>query len=404
MNTIENTIEDLPLNIPWELPVKEQEDAFHTGEVATISGAHLAHDSYFAYLPTILPLLIQNLALNTTQAGLLSAVSQIPSVFQPLIGYLADRKNLKMVVVLAPALAGILVTLVGVVPSFGMAAILLLLAGFSTAGFHAIAPSMVSARAGKRLGRGMGFFMVGGELGYGIGPLIVVATVTYFGLRNLPWLMTLGILFSVILFYRTRNITTKREAQKEAAMPVRKALVQMKGLLLPIMAIVFITGFLAANLVNYLAVFLSQEGLPYWLAGSSLAIVEVAAALGVFLMGLVSDRLGHRNIVLIGTVTSAIFALIFLFTTGWLQLVILFLCGLTVFIANPAFLAIMQKHFATNRSLANGMYMSTSFILRAGVVVIVGALADQFGLRTVFIGSAAGAFLTLPFIFMLPGR
>jgi hypothetical protein len=34
----------------------------------------------------------------------------------------------------------------------------------------------------------------------------------------------------------------------------------------------------------------------------------------------------------------------------------------------------------------------------------VGALADQFGLRNVFIGSAAGSLLALPFIFMLPKK
>jgi MFS transporter, FSR family, fosmidomycin resistance protein len=404
MNTIESPTEDMPMESMREILDETPDETFHTAEVVTVAGGHLAHDTYFSYLPTILPLLIQNLALNTTQAGLLSAVSQIPSVFQPLIGHVADRKNLKMLVVLAPAVSGILITLVGVTPSFGLVAFLLLLAGFSTAGFHAIAPSMVSAKSGRKLGRGMGFFMVGGELGYGIGPLIVVATVTYLGLKGLPWLMSLGILASIILYFRTRTISTKRQAHEEPSLPVREALAQMKDLILPIMAIVFISGFLTANLVNYLAVFMSSEGLPYWIAGGSLSILELAATVGVFLMGMVSDRLGQRNIVLIGTVTSSIFALLFLFVTGWMQFVMLLLCGLTVFIANPAFLAILQTRFPTNRSLANGMYMSTSFIIRAVVVVLVGALADLFGLRNVFIGSAAGVLLALPFIFMLPKK
>ncbi|MHC1781940.1 MAG: MFS transporter [Anaerolineaceae bacterium] len=404
MNSIDNPIEDLPFESAREILDESPDETFHTADVVTVAGAHLAHDTYFSYLPTILPLLIQNLALSTTQAGLLSAVSQLPSVLQPVIGHVADRRNLRMLVVLAPALAGILITMVGVVPSFGLAAMLLLLAGFTTAGFHAIAPSMVSAKSGRKLGRGMGFFMVGGEMGYGIGPLIVVVTVTYLGLKGLPWLMTLGILASIILFFRTRNISTERMAHEEAGLPVREALAQMKDLILPIMSIVFITGFLTANLVNYLAVFMSSEGIPYWLAGASLSILELSAAVGVFLMGLVSDHIGHRRIVLFGTVASSLFATIFLFVTDWLQLVMLMFCGLTVFIANPAFLAILQKRFSTNRSLANGMYMSTSFILRAGVVVIVGALADQFGLRNVFIGSAAASLLALPFIFMLPKK
>lgn len=406
MNTIENPTEFSSIEpvqeILQEIIEEPVDDSFDTAEVVTVAGAHLAHDTYFSYLPTILPLLIRNLALNTTQAGLLTAFTQVPSLFQPMIGHLADRKNLRMLVVLAPALSGILVTLVGVVPSFGLAAILLLLAGFSTAGFHAIAPSMVAAKSGKKLGRGMGFFMVGGELGYGVGPLIVVATIYYLSLKGLPWLMSLGIIFSIILFFRTRNISTERKEHQEASLSVRDALFQMKDLILPIMAINFINAFLVANLVNFLPTFMASEGVSFTLAGASLSVLELAATVGVFLMGMVSDRAGHRNIVLIGTITSGAFAFVFLFVQGWLQIVMLIGCGLTAFISNPAFLALLQSRFTSNRSLANGIYMSTSFILRAVAVVVVGVLADHFGLRTVFIGSSVGVLLSLPLIFMLP--
>jgi len=245
-----------------------------------VAAAHGAHDTYFSYLPTILPLLIKNLALNTTQAGLLTVFSQIPNLMQPVIGHLADRKNLKMLVILAPTLSGILITLVGVAPSFGLAGLLLLLAGFSSAGFHAISPTMVSAQAGRKVGRGMGFFMVGGELGFGLGPLVVVATIGYLTLKGLPWLMTLGMLASIILYFRLKNASTVRHSQAEAGLPVRQALRQMSGLMLPIMSISFITGFLGANIVNYLPTFMSGEGATFAMAGASLAVVELSGTVG----------------------------------------------------------------------------------------------------------------------------
>ena len=405
MNIIEKKIK---LNSVALVPVKADkasEDTFQTAEVITVAAAHGAHDTYFSYLPTILPLLIEKLSLSTTQAGLLTAFSQVPNLIQPLIGHLADRKNLKMLVILAPALSGILVTLLGVAPSFGIAALLLMLAGFSTAGFHAIAPAMVSARSGSKLGRGMGFFMVGGELGFALGPLLVVAAIGYLSLRGLPWLMTLGMLASFILYFRLQNISTVRSAQSlSSSLSVRQALFQMRRLILPIMGITFITGFLNANIGSYLPTFMSREGATFALAGASLAIVELGGTLGVLLMGLFSDRIGHRNTALIGTLTSAGFALAFLLLRGWLQVVMLAGVGLTAFIANPAFLAIIQSRFPANRSLANGVYMSTSFILRSIVVVIVGALADHFGMRTVFFGSIGMALLAIPLIFFLPGK
>jgi FSR family fosmidomycin resistance protein-like MFS transporter len=402
MNITEDTLETAAVQ-SLQAPCDEShEDIFHTAEVVTVAAAHGAHDTFFSYLPTILPLLIVKLSLNTTQAGLLSAFTQFPNLLQPFIGHLADRKNLKMLVILAPTLSGMLITLVGVAPTFGVASLLLLLAGFSTAGFHSIAPAMVSSRSGRKVGRGMGFFMVGGELGFGIGPLVVVAAIGFFTLRGLPWLMTLGMLASVILYFRLKNTTTVRHAKAEASLSVRETLLQMRSLILPIMAITFITGFLNANIVNFLPTFMSREGAVFAVAGASLAIVEIGGTIGVFLMGLYSDRLGQRNIAMVGTLASTAFSLGFLFVTGWFKMVLLVGVGMTAFIANPAFLSMIQTRFTNNRALSNGIYMSSSFILRSIVVVIVGMLADRFGMRPVFIGSSIAALLAVPVIFLLP--
>jgi MFS transporter, FSR family, fosmidomycin resistance protein len=380
------------------------EEGFDTADVVTVAAAHGAHDTYFSFLPTMLPLLIQNLSLNTTQAGLLSACTQIPNLVQPLIGHLADRKNLKMLVVLAPALSAFLLTMVGVAPSFGVIALLLLLAGFSTAGFHSIAPAMVAVRSGHKVGRGMGFFMVGGELGFGIGPLVVVAAIGVLTLQGLPWLMSFGMLASVILYFRLKKSSTVRRVGSEMGLPIRRALVQMRGLMLPIGSIIFFTGFLNANIINYLPTFMASEGASFALAGASLAVVELSGTVGVMLMGLYGDRLGHRNLALLGTLGSVVFSAGFLLAHGWMQLLMLIATGLSAFVANPAFLAMVQTKFKANRSLANGVYMSLSFVLRSVIVVIIGILADRYSLRAVFASSAAFALLAIPLIFLLPAE
>lgn len=390
---------------PARISVGEKsEEAFHLAEVVTVAAAHGAHDTYFSYLPTILPLLIRSMSLNTTQAGLLTACSQIPSLLQPAIGHLADRRDLKLLVILAPALSGIFLTLVGVAPSFGVAAGLLLFAGLSTAAFHAIAPSMVGAQSGRKVGRGLGFFMVGGEIGFGVGPVMVVAVVSFLTLKGLPWLASVGILASVILYFRLQHISTVRHAQAEAGLPVREALLQMRWLMLPVLLASLLTAFLTAEIVTYLPTFLASEGVTFSRAGISLAVVELSGTVGVFLMGLFSDRAGQRNIAVVGTLGSAAFSIGFLLLHGWLQIVMLIGVGMCAFVANPAYLSMVQAHFVRNRSLANGVYMSSTFILRSIVVVIVGLLADRFGMRSVFFGSAGLAFLAVPVILTMPQR
>lgn len=385
---------------PSYIPVKSEQ--FQTAEIVTIAGAHGAHDTFFAYLPTILPILIQNLALNATQAGLLSACTQIPNLLQPVIGHLADRRNLKLLVILAPAISGALITMIGLAPGFGEAALLLILAGFSTAGFHAIAPGLVSSRSGNNVGRGMGFFMTGGELGFGIGPLIVVAAIGYLTIRGLPWLMTFGMLVSFILWIRLKDITTVRPASGEPSLSVKDTIIQMRSIMIPIMAALVLTGFLNGCLVYFLPTFLSFEGVSFSLAGFSLAVVEISATIGVFLSGLICDRIGQRTMAVFGTVGSVIFGYGFLQFTGWPQVVMLVGVGLTAFLANPAFLAIIHGRFTKNRSLSNGIYMSSSFVLRSLVVILIGVLSDHFGMRTVFFASLGFSLLAIPVLYLLP--
>ncbi len=371
-------------DIVIESAILPESDTFQTSEVITVAAAHGAHDTFFSYLPTILPILIQNLSLSTTQAGLLSACTQIPNLMQPVIGHLADRKNLKLLVILAPMLSGILISMVGLAPSFGVAAILLILAGFSTAGFHSIAPAMVSSRAGNKVGKGMSFFMVGGELGFGIGPLIVVGIISAFTIKGMPWLMVLGILASGILFFRFSDTSTVRPAEHESSLPVKRNPRPDVAADVPDQRVHFSHGFTNGCFVNFLPTFLSLEGSPFALAGIALAVVEFSATVGVFTIGLVSDKIGHRRVALIGALGSALFSLGFLVSSGWLKVVMLIGVGLTAFMANPAFLSFIQSRFTNNRALSNGVYMSSSFVLRSIVVIVIGVLSDYFGMRYVF--------------------
>ena len=62
----------------------------------------------------------------------------------------------------------------------------------------------------------------------------------------------------------------------------------------------------------------------------------------------------------------------------------------------------VQENFPENRALATGVYMSVNFLIRAGVVVMLGALADRHGMRTAFIVSGISSFIGIPLIFLLP--
>ena len=86
--------------------------------------------------------------------------------------------------------------LIGLMPNYFLLALLLLATGVSVAGFHAPAPAFVGQVSGKKVGQGMSIFMASGELGRAIGPLLVAAGVTYFGLDGIWRLGIIGWLVS----------------------------------------------------------------------------------------------------------------------------------------------------------------------------------------------------------------
>lgn len=376
-------------------------DAFQTNRVLALSAGHALHDTYTAFLPPLLPEFIDKLALSKTEAGVLTVFMQLPSLLQPLIGHLSDRLSLRYLVILAPAVSATLMSLLGIAPNYIVMALLLTGVGISSACLHAIGPVIVGNLSGQNLGRGMGFWMVGGELGRTLGPIVIVTAVARLTLEGTYWLMLGGWATSAVLYARLRDVPG-RSPNVGLGLPWRQALQAMGPLLLPLAGIIIVRAFMVAALTTYLPTFLSEEGADLWFAGISLSVLEAAGVVGALLGGAFSDRLGRRPVLLVSMLTTSPFMLIFLGVEGWIQFPLLLILGFTSLSITPVIMALVQESFPDNRALANGTYMALSFILRSGVVVLLGALGDLYGLRLAFSVSAIVPLLGLPFVFLLP--
>jgi FSR family fosmidomycin resistance protein-like MFS transporter len=368
-----------------------------------MAAGHAVHDSYTAFLPPLLPSFIRNLALSKAEAGLLNLFIQAPSLLQPAIGHLADRFNLRFAVILAPAVTATMMSLLGVAPGFGVLALLLLMTGISSAGMHAVGPVMTGRLSGRKLGRGMSFWMVGGELGRTVGPMVIVAAVVHLTLKGVPWLMVGGWTASLVLYFRVREVSARHQ-EADARLPWRSALLRMKPVLLPLGGVIFLRAFMQASLTYYLPTFLIEGGANLWYAGASLTVLQAAGVAGALLGGSVSDRLGRRTVLLISITVSPVFMLLFLAAHGWTQFMMLIFLGLLVISNTPVMMALVQESFPENRALANGIYMAMSFLLRSGVIVLLGALSDRFGLRQMFTASAGIMICGVPLLLLLPGK
>ncbi len=374
-----------------------------TSKVATIAAAHAVHDTYSSFLPPLLPVFIEKLSLTRAEAGLLAVFLQGPSLLQPLIGHMGDRRDLRGAVILTPTVTAVCMCLLGVAPAYGAIALLLVTAGVSSAVLHSLAPVVTGRISGLRLGFGMGFWMVGGELGRTLGPILLVSALAAVGMAGLPWLAVGGVGASALLAFGMRGMAPEPKTKAQSASAGREWRA-MRGFFVPLTGVVVARASMMAAFTTFLPVFLHEEGVSLWWAGASLSVLEAAGVAGALMGGSASDVLGRKNVVAASLLVTPVLMVGFVYVAGWGRVPLLLGLGFAGLMATPVIMAWVQEGFPENRALANGTYMALNFVARAIAVVLVGGLADGIGMRQAFLVCAALGVLGTPFVFRLSGR
>ena len=376
---------------------------FQTGKILVLSIAHFVHDVYSSFLAPLLPLLIEKLSMSLTQAGFLSSVMQIPALLNPYIGVLADRISVRYFVILAPAMTAVPMSLIGLAPSYGVLLILLFITGISVSVFHVPSPVMVADLSAARKGRGMSFFMTGGELARTVGPLVAVAAVSLFGLEDFYPVMIFGLLSSVWLYFKFHSIPVQQVGSRRK-LSVLETWRSLRHVLLPLTAILVTRGFMHASMTAFLPTYIKMETGNLWLAGIALTLFEAAGVAGVLAAGSISDWFGRRKTLLASLLGAPLFLFLFTLTGGWLRVAALLVVGFTLLSTTPVMLALVQENARHSPAAANGLFMMISFIARSAVVVVVGFIADRIGLNAAYLISAAMGLVGIPFVLMLPKK
>ncbi len=356
--------------------------------LAFLSLAHFFIDLYSSALGAFQPILVEKLGLSLAQAGMLGGLLVFSSsTLQPAYGYLADRFRSKLFTALAPAMAGIFISLLGVAPSYTALIFLVLLGGAGIASFHPQGSSKATQGITEHRGRFMAIFISSGTLGLAFGPTFFSILAAQLGSESTWMGMIPGILITLLLLWKLPGESTSH--QKRTQFDFQGLKVVWKPLTI-LYLLVFIRSIVQISFTQFIPLYMNHErGMGLEQASLALSLYLASGALGGFVGGHLADRFGGRLIIMISMIASIPFLCLFFFTEGWLSLTGLALGGLTLLFTNPVNVTMGQelapKQAGTVSALMMGFAWGTAGMI---FIPLIGAAADHTSLHnTLFVTS-----------------
>ena len=363
-----------------------RKDEFQRGRVVSLSVVHLVHDIYTSFLAPALPKLIDKLGMSYGLAGLLAVLQRIPSIFNPVMGIIAERPAAKYLVIVSPAITAVAMSLIGIAPGYIFLAILLFVSGISSMMWHIPSPVMIKVLSGKRTGKGMSYYMVGGELARTLGPLIILGVIELWGLEGTWKMMPLGFVASFILYLNFRNVDIKPEKREQQEGKYLDIFRRYLPAFMLTGGFTLFQGGIKASLTYYLPTYLiDSKDLSFAMADISLTILQLAGAAGALFAGTISDRLGRTKTLLIISLITPSLMLIFLNMEGAWVIPLLVPLGFFLFAPTAVMMAMIQDLHTARKAFVNSIYMFINFFISSLVIPMVGVITDHFGFETSYL-------------------
>lgn len=382
-----------------------------------LSAAHVVTDIYSPVLSAILPLLVLEYGYSYFLAGLIVTIWNLTSSFtQPIFGWMSDKRGFGVPVKYTILICAFFISCIGLISNYWLTLLFAACAALGHALFHPSALSLVSRLAsGPNRGRLTSFFVVGGNIGFAIGPLIAGVLVTLWGLPGLVAMIMPGVCMAVILHviipkgsYDRQAGTDRAPAPAHApvpfssAAPVEIGLRQYRGISL------LITGSALRawgifGTVAFLPAYLSMiRGFDLATANIIVSAVLMAGVAGQIIVGTLSDTYGRKELVLLFTLLAIPFFIATFTLSGTASLVCLVLFGFCLWSTFSTTVAMSHEMMPGTPGLVSGLMLGLAVGAGGLGVAVSGYIADVAGLVTAMLLITVPVAASLVFFALVP--
>ena len=360
-----------------------------------LSFGHLIIDLGQGFVPIIIPLLVEKLDLSFFQIGIVAfAFTFSSAITQPIFGVLSDRYRMPRLMPVGLFLSGLGLALTGFANSYGFLLFAVLLSGLGVAGYHPEASKLTRLVSKEETaGTSMSIFSVGGNLGFGLGPLLAIFILSFSGLDSVPGAIIPGLLATVLFIFLMPKFTrilneklpkerkTKTQAVSADSGETAETLVKKRYLLF---LILYVTtrSWIHSGLIYFIPFYFpSFKGIekPEYLV----SIFLISGVLGTLLGGPFADRFGGRKGLLVSMVIALFTVYPFVHLSNLWIPIFAFILGTSLISTFSTTVVFGQRLLPNNIGLASGLILGFGVGMGSVGVSLLGLIADHVGLPMV---------------------
>ena len=356
-----------------------------------ISIAHQLNDMVQSIVPSIYPIIKEEMGLSFIQIGVITLVFQLTSsLLQPFVGMYADRRPSPYALA-----AGMCFTLTGLIWLAFTGSYAAMLGAVSVIGigssiFHPEASRVAQLAAGGKKGLAQSIFQVGGNGGTAIGPLLAALIVLPHGRLAVLWFALAAIMGALILtrvgrWYKrvVSNISGQRRKVRSVVDHLSKRRINMA--LAVLVVLTFSKQFYLASMTSYFTFFLIDKfGVSIQYSQIALFAFLAASAVGIIAGGYIGDKIGRKYVIWGSILGAAPFAIAMPYAGLTLTIILAIIVGLVISSAFSAILVYATELKPGKVGMIAGLFFGLSFGLGGVGAAFFGWLADIRGIYFVF--------------------
>jgi MFS transporter, FSR family, fosmidomycin resistance protein len=361
--------------------------------LGVLSFGHFVSDLYQGAIPALLPYLVLAHDLSLANASLMVlAFTVTASVTQPGFGWLADKREISWLAPLGLVVCGGAFALIMLTSDLLLHIILACICGGGNAAFHPQAARDVTRLLDHRPSFAISIFMVGGQGGFAIGPLVIAIVLNSFG-RGGAALLLLPALIAAGMVFQWHASALKGATSTDGVPAPEPAGSNDWTAFSILMGIVLIWSVVSVGTYSYLGLYWTLElGQSAASANFALTAMLIAGVMGMVGGSWLADRSGAVTVVGTGFALSvAALVLVMIAASPGPALIAAIVLGICVYSPFAVIVVLGQRFLPGSTGMASGVTMGLSMSIGGLAAPGLGAVADTAGFPVLFALLAIGA-------------